>query len=436
VDRSLGVTARGRQPQTLPLTFRLRSTPALHFWRLDKDLYLVVVSTTFDPDDYELRWPPWLFVDEAERVRGRKNVPRGYRFGHDQQEWASDMEWLLTEAFVSTVPAESFRRVTRASNRDPSRTEELETWVSHLVEQAAQWPEPGTRKPYWSTRTANRSLPVRLNLDQTVQAFVRLVVGEFKADGYLDQIFGNWCVDDQGGPELAPAEVLSGRLGYEVEWPLETVKPDLDDFCDLVEVFHDIVSRPSTRWYHEYSGCGWHYSAFATGPARRLYRWRVNRLLATSTLGLRLAEEGEDVGRLVRVEPTGLEDLPERALRAATPQTIDRVQHAIALFRARTAGVEDRRSAVIALAGVLEERRALLKAELLPKDEGALFAIANGFAIRHQRADQRRDYDPAFLDWLFWWYLDTVQLTDQVLRRQATEDSERTPEPSRKPRPG
>jgi hypothetical protein len=187
----------------------------------------------------------------------------------------------------------------------------------------------------------------------------------------------------------------------------------------LVEVFHDMVSRPTSRWWHSYGGCGWHYSAFAIGPARRLYRWRVNRLLASSTLGLRLAEEGEDQGRLVRVEPSGLEDLPERAVQTAAPEKVNRVQHAIALFRSRTAGAEERRSAVIALAGILEERRDVLKDELLSKDEGALFTIANQFAIRHQGADQRGDYDPAFLDWLFWWYLGTVQLTDQLLARQA-----------------
>jgi hypothetical protein len=142
--------------------------------------------------------------------------------------------------------------------------------------------------------------------------------------------------------------------------------------------------------------------------------------LASSTLGLRLAEEGEDLGRLVRVEPIGLEDLPEKALQTATPETVDRVQHAIALFRSRAAGVEDRRSAVIALAGVLEGRRVLLKAELLTKDEAALFEIANRFAVRHQGADQRGDYDAAFLDWLFWWYLGTVRLTNELLARQAS----------------
>jgi hypothetical protein len=100
------------------------------------------------------------------------------------------------------------------------------------------------------------------------------------------------------------------------------------------------------------------------------------------------ASESALCNRLVRVEPTGLEDLPEKALEEATPDTADRVLHAIALFRSRTAGVEERRSAIIALAGILEERRTLLKEELVTKDEGALFQIANTFAIRHQRADQ------------------------------------------------
>jgi hypothetical protein len=167
-----------------------------------------------------------------------------------------------------------------------------------------------------------------------------------------------------------------------------------------------------------FNECGWHYSGFVTGPARRLYRWRVNRLLGASMLNLRLADSGEDVGRLVRVEPTGLDELPERALRATTPETVDRLAHAIALFRSRNATVEERRSAVIVLAGILEERRDLLRTELLKSDEGALFQIANGFAVRHQRADQRGDYDPAFLDWLFWWYLGTVELTGQLLARQ------------------
>lgn len=97
--------------------------------------------------------------------------------------------------------------------------------------------------------------------------------------------------------------------------------------------------------------------------------------------------------------------------------TSDKVRHAVTLFRSRGTSVEGKRSACIALAEVLEARRGLLKAELLSKDEGALFRIASEFAIRHQKADQRPDYDEAYLDWLYWWYLATIELTNQLLTR-------------------
>jgi hypothetical protein len=354
--------------------------------------YLVSVTMNFDPDDYEPRWPPQLFIDEVNRLVGSTSGSTGTRrFGTPADP--SYMKWLLTEVFTSAIPAEAFEEAFSRSWGEPTGGQ----WISELVEEVASWPEPGTGKPYWTVRTTGRASQARMSFQEVTQIFVQLI-DEFQTNGYFVNAFG-----------------------YTVLWPLQRRQDSWtqNGFCDLVEVFHDLVARPSRRWYHDYSRCGWHYSDFATGPARRLYRWRINRMLAASTLGLSLAQEGEDLGRLVRVEPTGLEDLPERAVRTATPQTVDRVGHAIALFRSRNATVEERRSAVIALAGILEGRRKLLKEKLLSKDEGALFKIANEFAIRHQNVNQRGEYDSAYLDWLFWWYLGTVELTNHLLARQA-----------------
>ena len=69
---------------------------------------------------------------------------------------------------------------------------------------------------------------------------------------------------------------------------------------------------------------------------------------------------------------------------------------------------------------MLEFRRDQVKAELLSKDERDLFEIANKFAVRHQKADQRRDYDEAYLDWLYWCYLATIELTDRLIARDAS----------------
>ena len=112
------------------------------------------------------------------------------------------------------------------------------------------------------------------------------------------------------------------------------------------------------------------------------------------------------------------DNLLEQAL--TTPDAADRseVEHAVQLLRARGATREDKRSAVVALARVLEHRRGLLKEQLPRRDEGALFQIANEFDLRHRRAGQRDDYGEAFLDWVFWWYLGTVELTDRLLAEQ------------------
>ncbi|MDX2837343.1 hypothetical protein PV463_43365, partial [Streptomyces scabiei] len=81
---------------------------------------------------------------------------------------------------------------------------------------------------------------------------------------------------------------------------------------------------------------------------------------------------------------------------------------------------ESKRSAIFNLARILEERRALIKEHLHKKDEGALFQIANSFDLRHSNAGQQREYDEAFLDWIFWWYLATVELTNRLIASRTT----------------
>lgn len=191
-------------------------------------------------------------------------------------------------------------------------------------------------------------------------------------------------------------------------------------FYGLIEVFHDLVARPRQRERGTATGRTWDCDQFARSPAQNLYRWRVNRLFERTDSDLRLADTGEDKGRLVAVSDDGRSELASGMAERDDPgATGGRVRHAIALYRARSATEHDKRSAILTLAGVLEERRDLLKTELLTKDEGALFQIANQFGIRHEAANQRRDYDPVFLDWTFWWYLATIELSDRLLALQA-----------------
>ena len=112
-------------------------------------------------------------------------------------------------------------------------------------------------------------------------------------------------------------------------------------------------------------------------------------------------------------------------LDAPVPATADadlvtaRVDEAKRIFQSRASTKADRRQAVRELADVLEVLRPEIKEEMLSQDERELFHIANGFAIRHNNREQRRDYDDAiWLSWAFYVYLATIHAVLRLRERQ------------------
>lgn len=79
-----------------------------------------------------------------------------------------------------------------------------------------------------------------------------------------------------------------------------------------------------------------------------------------SEVPLRLAETGSDAGLLVHAAGDPRDKLVEQVLQAPTGVDRDDVTHAVQLFRGRIPTREAKRSAIVALAGVLERRRRLL----------------------------------------------------------------------------
>lgn len=370
------------------------------------------VASIYTGGDFELAWPRDLFrVELASLINTQKEL----------KDWDGRVELLLEDAFATVVPrdmftnaksnaGESWATTSRIANDAPRR------FLVNLLRQADALREPTERTPYWSER---RSTPVARGAITiaTVARELERAVRQLDGRGYFEQAFEKDCVDDPSTVNAADLlESLTGRPNLWWPKPVE-LADDRDSLFDLIEVLHDLVSMPRTRWMHSYAGCGYHHGSFSREAGRALYTWRVNRILNQSDLGVRLATDGEDAGRLVEITDEGRADLVQRMVQREDEGTGDRVRHAIALFRSRSATEHDKRSAVVALALVLEERRALLKAELLSKDEGSLFHVANSFAIRHQDLKQQADYDLAFLDWIYWWYLATVELTDRLLER-------------------
>lgn len=373
------------------------------------------VNSRFNEADYQLRWPRSLFVQEASKLLNRR----------DLTDWDERCELLLEDAFIGGMsggPLSEFQQV--SAGHDPwgkqqegalARLSPRQNFLRDLMRSADLLREDAShRRPYWSQRR-NGTRAELARQRSTVRDFVALIE-ELDRNGYFEKD----CVDSSS--EVNPSWVIERAIGVGDLWPLKAdrLADDLDLFCDVVEVLHDLVARPTDRSFHSYSGCGWHHSDFSIETGRTVYRWRVNLLLEQSDLGLRLADEGEDVGRMVTVTADSRHELVDGLVAGEDGESSDQIRHAVALFRARGADKHQKRSAVVVLARILENRRNLLQTRLLSKDEGALFTIANQFDLRHQNERQRSDYDEAFLDWVFWWYLATIELIDRLAARDSS----------------
>ena len=375
--------------------------------------------------ELELVWPADLFRQEGQALLAA---------GEDDE---SILGWLLAEAFhgergyqlFTEIPApwtgwdEDLVNGYRAPAPPQGQSPRAQL-VTGLVRDTDQLPRYVPRQYYSVRHNPRPQVPLTLAQTKTVYAEV---IADLARTGYFRDAFGSACVDDADDPAEQGQHQLSRLLGTDSPiWPLarDNEEPtgaeqdwSEDLFFDVIEALHDLVARPRRRSWHDY-GQHWDYQDFARAPGQAVYRWKVNELLARSEVPLQLATDGEDIGRLVHAAGDDRDELVHRVLDGAI-DTRDERAHAVSLFRARTAGVPEKRSAIVTLAGLLEQRRkGVLEVELTKGDSGALFDIANNFDLRHRRADQRTDYDPAFLDWIFWWYLATIELTDQLLTRR------------------
>ncbi|MFE3874932.1 hypothetical protein ACFXPX_11100 [Kitasatospora sp. NPDC059146] len=368
---------------------------------------------TFNSRAFELVWPRWIAAAEIDRLMALDASGRTH-------DWAEQCTLFLTEAFTSAEIADKFEGMSSWTPWEPEKQSQA-SWLDDLRTNLDDCPTKGERMPYWSARRGASRQTSKTDLPATCRRFASLVARLDDA-GYFASAMGQPCVDDStiGSLGTFPIEELHRQLGREGGlWPVQRFGEhyDLDDLCDVIEFLADHVRRPTRRHYHSYSNCGWHYDEFDSERGQQLYRSEVNALLAESEIGLMLAESG----RLEMVAPGVVEELVTAVRAAENVHDADdmELEHALSQFRIRGASPMDRRQSVIALAGILERRRALIKTHLLSKDEGALFQIANQFGIRHQDAKQQTEYDSElYLEWIFYWYVATINLTNKVAAAQ------------------
>jgi hypothetical protein len=169
--------------------------------------------------------------------------------------------------------------------------------------------------------------------------------------------------------------------------------------------------------FHPFNNCGWHFEKFNKSAGQAHLRDVLNPLLERLEPSLTLRADGQ----LEELAPTNLQPLLDTPLPESAPhdEVRLRVESAVTRFKRSRSSIDERRTAVRELADVLEFLRSEIKVSMMSADEGALFNLANNFAIRHHNRDQRGDYDkPVWLSWAFYIYLATIQAVIRLIDKQ------------------
>lgn len=352
--------------------------------------------------DWSLTWPRELFVWEARRVLTL------------QGNLSTKIEALLGEAFADAdvTKATATTSWPTVESDDKEDRELLQTLILDVSPVRQH-----QRVQYWLERQGNDSLMIQRK--HLSESFLELVE-ELRDIGYFPKVLPEGCVDNAGSWDVDPSDLISRAIRYEVSWPDDLKQESLslpdDVLYSIIEYFHDQAQRPRVREMHGWNDCGYHYKNHNKASGGVVYRWRINELLDSYGVGLRLGNQGDETGKLIQHASLDLDDLGDQAITGGDSTRDKTVAEAIQLYRKRAATTTDRRAAVGQLANYIEHhRKELNQVQFVSKDEQDLFNIFNNFMIRHGNKTQKDEYGDEYLDWIFWTSVSAIQLIRQKL---------------------
>lgn len=295
--------------------------------------------------------------------------------------------------------------------------------------------ESGSTRKYFAQRAGRGPVAKPLSFD----AIALLLINEidsFRARDYFQQAFGYECVDAglvTGSTGANPSAHFLKTIGRSAIWPYWEPEPgeyyagfetpparwqnwDRDTLFDVVEVLHDLVSKPVEGRAHTFNNCGVHYHTFDRAEGRVEFRHAMNDILARGEPGLRF----NDAGELVELAPEAFRPLLAAPIPSGADHDLvdEKIEAAKRRFEARGSDNEEKRIAVRDLVDVMEVIRPDVKESFLSKDEAALYNLANNFSIRHNSRAQRGDFDQdTWLRWMFYVYLATIHATLRLRKR-------------------
>jgi len=267
---------------------------------------------------------------------------------------------------------------------------------------------------YYSQRAGTNPNLNGLPIEDIIDLFSR-VYQQLQADGYFDEAFGFWCIDEDhidGNVKDIELEMLL-TIRKKNLWPISEYASSYteDDFLDLIEFLYQYVSKPIDGTMHSYNGCGMHWETFNKREGQVIFREKTNAVLSHYKNKFELSQSGE----VLHKPEEGFEQIFNADVPSKDSNIVGRINAATTNFRRHGSSIDDRRQAVRDLADVLEYLKPKVQELLTNKDEKDLFNIANNFGIRHHNDKQKTSYDAAiWLSWMFYFYLSTIHV---VLRK-------------------
>lgn len=272
---------------------------------------------------------------------------------------------------------------------------------------------------FYSHRSGSNPNINGLPLKDFIGLFER-VFDQLRQDGYFDEAFGFYCVDNDyisGTVKDIELEILLSVRKKNL-WPIHQYSSNFleDDLFDLIEFLYLHISKPIKGTMHSYADCGMHWETFNKKDGQKDFKDKINQVLVHYEKQFLLSDTGE----ILHKPENGFEVIFNANIPSTDVNVVSRITAATIRFQRHGASIDDRRQAVRDLSDVLEYLRPQIEKLLTSKDESDLFNIANNFGIRHHNDRQKTSYDAAiWLSWMFYFYLSTIHV---ILRKAGQEN--------------
>ncbi|AMQ75639.1 MULTISPECIES: hypothetical protein [Bacillus amyloliquefaciens group] len=263
------------------------------------------------------------------------------------------------------------------------------------------------KKRYYSERH-NLWKRKRYTESELVELFIQ-TYHEFIQKGLFDELLGYQDTKRKRIPGIIAGNFelfLYKQLGKRELAPIDLNNAyNEEDIFDLIELFYDYVSMPIIP-----------KSKYDQAAGQLKYRDEMNFILNNYGQGFELTQEGY-IRELI---DNGLENLIDSQYEFDDDKDSEEVvKRATKKFFHYNADDTDKKSAILEIAGLLENLRESNKLHLAKKDESDLFNLLNNFNLRHNNPNQQTKYEKSiFYPWVFFNLLSALDAALKLLNRQ------------------